>query len=220
VGQSQETDGASRLRRRNTLAAQGVALPEAITSALYATQGVQSLSFRENKSNAGATVDGIVMLANSVWACVNGGADADVAAALLANTSLGCQWTGATSVNVTEAASGQVYAVKFDRPTAVPVLAKVYVKTNGVVGDPLQLVSTAILNYVAGLTDGERGFTVGGNVSPFELAGAVSRAVPGMYVQRVEVTKASAVVFAPNEIVLALNELATITGAGITVVTL
>lgn len=217
VGQNQESDAASRLRRRSTLAAQGTALPEAITSALYSVAGVQSLAFRENKSNAGATVDGVVMLANSVWCCVNGGANADVAAAILSKTSLGCQWTGATSVNVTEPVSGQIYAVKFDRPTAVPVLARLTVKANGIVGDPVTQTQQAILDYVNGLQDGERGFVVGGSVSPFELAGAVSRVLPGMYVQKVEVTKASVIAWATTEVTLALSELATISGSGITV---
>jgi hypothetical protein len=219
VGQARESDAAARLRRRNTLALQGVALPEAIVSALYDVAGVQSLSFRENKSNAGATVDGIVMLANSVWACVNGGADAAIAAAILANTSLGCQWTGATTVNVTDATSGQVYAVKFDRPTNVPILVRVTVKANNVVGDPVALVQSALLAYAAGQMEGERGFVVGGSVSPFELGGGVSRQNPGMYVQKVEIMRTGGA-FAVAEIALALNELATLTGSAITVITL
>lgn len=220
VGRVQESDPAARQRRRNMLALQGVALPEAIVSGLYAVPGVQSLSFRENKTNAAATIDGINLAANSVWACVNGGANAAVAAAILAKTSLGCQWTGATTVNVTDGASGQLYAVKFDRPTLVPVLVKYYVKANNVVGDPNQQIQDAAMLYTSGGMDGERGFVVGGSVSPFELAGAVSRVLPGMYVQKVEITKASAVVFAATEIALALNELATIQPSSITVVLL
>lgn len=48
VGASTQSDQAARAYRQNTLAYQGVALPVAITSALYAVDGVTSLSFLEN----------------------------------------------------------------------------------------------------------------------------------------------------------------------------
>jgi hypothetical protein len=217
VGLAGESDAAARLRRRNTLALQGVALPEAVTSALYDVEGVRSLTFRENKGLTSATIDGILIGQHSIWVCVDGGADADIGATLLAKTSLGCLYTGDVDVTVIDPVTGQDYLVRFNRPTPVPVLTRFYVKTAGVVGDPLALVQEAVLAYAAGEMDGERGFVVGGAVSPFELAGAVSRQVPGMYVQKVEVTKAAVVNYQPTEVALALNQIATIDGSGIQV---
>lgn len=220
LGQDAESDASARRRRRDTLALQGVALPEAIVSGLYDTPGVRSLQFRENVTAAPATVDGINLAANSVWACVDGGTDADVAATLLARKSLGANWTGATVVNVTDATTGQVYAVKFDRPALVPILVRVTVRAVGVTGSPVDLTQAAILNYAAGKQEGERGFAVGVSVSPFELAGAVGREQPGLYVQKVEVTKAAVVNYQPAEVALALNELASLaSGSSITVLT-
>lgn len=218
LGTDEETDVASRTRRRNTLALQGVALPEAIISALYDTAGVKSLKFRENKDDIAAVIDTINMNPHSIYVCVDGGTDADVAATLLAKKSLGGDWNGTTTVNVTDPSSGQVYPVKFSRPTPAPVLARVYVRNVNAVGDPVTLTQDAILAYTSGQLDGEAGFTVGNPVSPFELAGAVNRTSPGLYVQKVEVTLAAVVNYLPVEVPITIDKIATINAASITVV--
>lgn len=216
LGQNRETDAESRRRRRDTLALQGVALPEAITSALYDTPGVQSLTFRENVTGAAAVIDGVNLVRNSIYVCVNGGTNADVAATLLARKSMGCNWNGGTTVAVVDPVSGQSYNVKFDRPTPVPVLARVTVRAGGV-GGPVTAAQNAIVAYVNGQLDGEPGFVVGGDVSPFELAGAVNREVPGLYVQKLEVALASDGVWQTTEIAIAINEIATLDAGSITV---
>lgn len=218
LGLAQESDAAARRRRRDTLALQGVALPEAIASGLYSVPGVQSLTQRENKSAAGATIDGVVMPAHGYYVCVNGGSDADVAAMLLAKASMGAPWVGGTTVNVTDPTTGQVYPVKFDRPTLVPVLARITVSAGNAQGDPVTLAQNAILDYVNGRIDGEAGFVVGGDVSPFELAAAVNAADVGLYVRKVEVTKVSVGAFDTTEIAIAVNELATLSAGGIVVI--
>lgn len=218
LGRNLESDQASRIRRRNTLSLQNVALSEAITSALYDTEGVRSLTFRENFTKVDATIDGIFLLANSVWACVDGGTDNDVAMALLANKSLGANWNGGTTVNVTDPASGQVYPVKFERPTPVPVLARVTVRVGTSTVDVVTAVKNAVLAYANGELEDEAGFVVGGNVSAFELAGAVNRQAPGIFVQLCEVSFASPVSYTTSELAIALDEKATITNSNITVV--
>ncbi len=75
-GRTEEGDLSSRQRRKNTLSLQNVALPDAIMSGLYGTDNVRSLTFRENYTKTDATIDGIFLLANSVWVCVDGGVDA------------------------------------------------------------------------------------------------------------------------------------------------
>lgn len=217
-GRNEESDLASRMRRKNTLSLQNVALPEAITSALYDTLNVRSLTFRENYTKADATIDGIFLLANSVWACVDGGTDADVAAALLAHKSLGANWNGAVTVNLTDAASGQTYPVKFDRPTAVPVQARVTVRNLSALTDVPAAVRQAIVDYAAGLQDGEPGFVVGASVSSFELAGAVNRAAPGIYVQNCEISLVTPTSWVVGQIAIALNQIASITSGNIEVI--
>lgn len=217
LGLAAETDAAARRRRRATLALQGVSLPEAITSGLYDTPGVRSLKFRENVTAAAAVIDGVNLVANSIYVCVDGGTDLAVATTLLGTRSLGAQWNGGTTVNVVEPASGQSYAVKFDRPTPVPILVRATVRNVSAIGDPVDLTRAAILAYVQGLMDGEAGFTVGAPVSPFELAGAVNRQQPGLYVQKLEVTLASVVNYQVAEILIAINQIASLADGSITV---
>lgn len=216
-GRSVAADQSARALRKNTLSLQNVALPEAITSALYAIPNVRSLTFRENVTASTATIDGISLLAKSIWVCVDGGSDQEVAATLLANKSLGCNWNGGTTVAVVEPASGQTYSVKFDRPTAVPVQARFYVRNNGALGNVAGAVRQAVLDFAAGLLEGEAGFTVGADVSAFELAAAVNSQAPGIYVQKCEISLVSVTSWSTNEIVVAINQIATIIGGNIEV---
>lgn len=219
LGTAQQSDPALRGKRRNTLALQGTSLAEAITSALYNVPGVTSLSFRENTEKVDRTIDGIFLKANSVWACVHGGTDADVAAALLGNKSGGCAWNGATTVNVVEAASGQTYAVKFDRATEVPIKARFTVKVSTATVDAQIAVRAAVSAWAALADDGKPGLRTGGNVSPFDMAAAVNAAVSGIYVAKVELTTISADSFAVAELAMALNQVPTLSPSAVVVVT-
>lgn len=218
-GRAEQSDEQARAFRRNALAIQGQSTAEAITSGLYATDNVKSLQFRENVTNATATIDGISLVAHSVWVCVDGGTDADVAATLLRKKSAGANWNGSVTVNVTEAASGQVYPVKFERPTPVAVLAKVTIKAGASLADPISAVKDAVITYATGGEAAEPGFTVGTDVSAFEIAGAINRQYPAIFVVKCEVSLASSVAWSTDTIDLALDEIATITAGGVTVVT-
>ncbi len=218
LGTDEQSDASLRAKRRNTLALQGVALPEAITSALYATPEVKSLVFRENVTNATKTIDGVALAPHSLYVCVDGGTDGDVATALLNNKSLGCDWNGNTTINVVDTTTGQSYPVKFSRPDEIDILIRVTVKVEASLQDPVTTVKEAIMAYVNGELEGEAGFTVGTSVSSFELAGAVNRAAPGIYVQNMQTTKASLISYSSAEIPIAIYEIARTSTASITVI--
>lgn len=213
VGATTQSDQAARALRNNTLGFQGVALAVAITSSLYAVEGVKSLTFRENVENTTQTIDGISMVAKSIYACVDGGTDTDVAAALLENKSSGCNWNGTTTVNVIEPASGQSYAVKFSRPTAIPVLIKV-TTTNGNAAD----IKAAVLAYINGEINGEAGFVVGADVSPFEMMAGISRDFPSFYIKKIEVKYTLSGSFSTDDLLIEIDEIATAVAASISVV--
>ena len=218
LGRNQESDLASRQRRKNTLSLQNVALPAAITSALYDTNNVKSLTFRENVTATTLTIDGVTLVPKSIYVCVDGGTDEDVAATLLANKSLGCDWNGSVAVNVVDATSGQTYPVKFDRPTGVDVQVKVTVRNQNAIQDVPESVRDAVMAYVDGDIDGEAGFTVGNSVSPFEIGGAVMQQVQGLYVKRVEISLLSPTAWGTDEIPIAVNQKAQLLRANIQVV--
>lgn len=212
LGQNTQSDIAARALRNNTLAFQGVALPISITSALYNVAGVQSLWFQENIAGTTQTINGISMVRNSVYACVNGGSDLDVAAALLENKSSGCAWVGGTTVNLIEPASGQAYAVKFDRPTPIEILIRV-TSPNGALSD----IQTAILNYVAGGLNGQPGFVVGASVSPWEIAGAITTQYPSIILHKVEISYISPA-YTRDVLAIGVNEVAFTNAGDITLV--
>jgi uncharacterized phage protein gp47/JayE len=185
LGLARESDLAARARRRNTLALQGTSLAEAILSNVWDVPGVSSALLRENFTNAPVVIEGTNLAPNSIFVCVDGGADDDVAGAIFAKKSLGCNWNGGTIVNVTEPASGQVYPVRFQRPELVPIFMKLTVRAGSSVSEPAQAVRDAVLAYANGSITGEEGFDIGGDVSAFEIAGAVNITVPAIYVAQV-----------------------------------
>jgi hypothetical protein len=214
-GTAVQSDQSARAERRTKLALQGVALPEAILSGLYATDGVLSATFRENTADTIEVIDGITMDPYSVYACVDGGTDQDVAATLLAKKSLGAGWNGAESVAVTDPASGQVYTVLFDRPVEVDVQARLFVRNLGSLVDPTTAVRDAVEAYVNGQLEGEAGLVVGASVSAFELAGAVSIQSPGIFVTKCEVSLLSPTVWTTDEIPIGVDEKAVLLRANV-----
>jgi len=187
LGRATESDVASRLRRRRTLALQGVALPEAIISRLYDTEGVVSLAFRENTTDVTAVIDGVNMISHSIFVNVDGGSDIDVATAILEAKSGGCGYNGSVVVDVTDPASGQVYPVTFERPDEVNIQVEVTASPGNSTVDMPTAIRNAIMQYTAGEIDGEDGFAVGVNVSPFEFSGAINIAAPGIFVRKVRI---------------------------------
>lgn len=217
LGRERQSDQSLRQLRRITLASQGTALAEAITSDLYKVEGVKSLKFRENVSDTTQTIDGVDLVPHSIYVCISGGADQEIAASLLRNKSLGANWNGGVTVNVVEPTSGQTYAVKFARPTAVPIFVRVYVKSFSVLIDPITSTKDAIMSYVNGELSSEPGFVVGEPVSSFELAGAINRQNPEIYVQKLEISQDGGTTWTTNEIPIGIDEIPTLTATNIAV---
>lgn len=97
LGQDTQSDVQVRLERNNVLAIQGASVAEAITSGVSAVSGVKSLSFRENPQSAPDTIDSVLMPANSIYACVDGGTNEDVAEALVSKKSAGAAYANTTN---------------------------------------------------------------------------------------------------------------------------
>lgn len=210
LGATTQSDQAARALRQNTLAFQGVSLASAITSALYNVSGVTSLTFQENISSSTQVINGISMVPHSIYACVAGGSETAVAAALLENKSAGCAWNGGTIVNLVEPASGQTYAVQFDIPQEIGILINV-TTTNGNATN----ITQSILDYAAGViqvtdqngsTGTLPGFVVGADVLPFDIAGAIVAENPGTIITSVQVSKLSPISFSSNPIVIGVNQ--------------
>jgi len=218
TGRDQEKDQAARLRRKQTLALQGRSLSEAVSSNVRAVDNVTSLAYRENNTSSGALIDGKFIEANSIYVCVSGGTDADVAAALLKSKTGGTGWTGTVVVPTIDEITGQSYDVKFDRPVDVPMEAVVEVSVGTAIVDAETAVKQSIVDYANGLIEGEGGFVVGASVSPFELGGAVNQENPGLFVRKVEVDSVASGTPATNVFPIEIFQQASITTSDISVV--
>lgn len=213
AGTEPQSDASARSDRRKQIGLQGVNMPVSVTSKLYALTGTKSLSFRENRSNSPLVISPtITMVAHSIYVCVDNftNTDEDIAGALLYNTA-GCGFNG--SINVT--VNGTV--VKFDRPTLVPIQARITCRVTNPLIDPQTSVRAAILAYANGEIDGEDGFVVDGDVSAFELAGAINAQYPNIYVVKAEIALVSDGIYSTDEIAIPVNKKATITESAITV---
>jgi len=188
LGAEEQSDVSLRKLRKNALALQGASSVPAMISNLYATEGVLSLTFRENITDAPQVIDGVNLLPNSVWACVDGGVDEDVGFALLDGKSTGSNYNGSVTVQVKEPSSKQLYPVKFERPIDVNLYVRATIQIVVASENPQQAISTAILNWANNSVQDIEGLTVGNNASPAEIAAAIQVQVTGIYMDTIEVS--------------------------------
>jgi hypothetical protein len=218
LGVLTESDQAARLRRRNTLALQGMSLAEAIKSALYDLDGVKSLEFRENWNAFSIIIDGVTLIPHSIYACVDGGTQTDIVDVLNLKKTGGTGYNGNITVPTLNQFSGQVIDVKYSRPDDVPIVIEVTVKGGSAIVDPVGSVIAAVLAYANGEIDGEPGFVVGGAVSCFEIAGGVNQLVTGLFVSLVRISKVSPLSLSTDTIPIKISEVARIIGTNVTVI--
>lgn len=224
LGVATQTDISTRAERKQTLGAQGSALSVAVFSKVRAVANVTSLTFRENQTAVAITPtppDNIDLVANSVWVCVSGGTDADVAAALLNSKTAGADWNnGNSALPVTEVVldttSGQNYTVEFDRPDLIPVLYRVTILPT-TISNSSDIIKNAVEAYVNGELDGLTGLDVGADVTGWSAAAAVGIVEPGLIVTKVEVTTVLAASFQTATIDIELFEQATADASSVSV---
>lgn len=205
-GQVEESDVFLRRRRAQTLALQTTSINEAIVSRLYDIEDVRSCYYLENFADVDRVVDGIPMRKHSIWACVEGGADQEVARALFETKTVGGGYNGAVAVDVADPMNGRLYEVKFDRPQEVPLLIRVTVRASPL--DVERLVPDLVMNYVNGDIDGDGSFVVGSDVSTFEIASAVNQQEPTVFLNKVELSVVGSGAWSSDTMEIAPNQIA------------
>jgi hypothetical protein len=73
-----------------------------------------------------------------------------------------------------------------------------------------------MVDYANGVQEGEEGFIVGGDVSPFELASAVNRVTPTIYVQDVQLST-DGTTFSAANVTITIAQMATLLAGNIAV---
>lgn len=203
LGSLVESDIASRRRRRQTLALQSMSLSEAVISRLYGVDGVRSVSFRENVTTEPLVIDGITLAPKSIYVCVEGGEEAEVATALLNAKTGGADWNGEVTVSLIEPFSNQAYAVRFDRPVDINRMLRVTIRPTTL--DAQVIIPDAIAQYAAGEISGETGLVLGEDLSPFEIAGAINEVEPRIFVKRIE-SSTDGMAWSSDIVPVAINE--------------
>ena len=216
LGRTQESGAKARQRRRDTVGLNARTGPEAIIAALRNVENLQSLQFRQNIFPTTEVIDTISMVRNSVYVCVDGGTDDDVATALLSK-SAGQAFNGPETVIVTDESSQQDYAVNFERTTGDAVLVRVTANVPTSVNDPINTVRNAVLDYANGIIGDNGGFITGQDVSPFEIAAAINAESPLIFLRNVEISNKAVVSYSSAVYPVAINIKATILSADITV---
>ena len=217
VGIPTEGDQASKLKRRNTLALNARTGDNAIISAINDIADVLSVSYRRNIFSVPQTIDGIELDPNSVYVCVDGGTDDDIALALLTKSG-GAGFTGDVDVTVNEPSSGQNYTVSINRPTTVAIEMRVTVRSNNTINDPEDVIKQAVLDYQAGRIGDDNGFILDVDVAPFEIASAINLQNPTLFITNLEVKIKTTGTFSNLVIPIDLNQKAIIAEADISVV--
>lgn len=231
VGTTALSDVAARGYRRQTLALQGRSTNAALMSAVTNLSFVVDCVFLENNTNEAVVIDGISLVATSFWFCINDGlagasiSDAGENVSALASTILqykgqGANWNGVQTGAATDPVTGQLYTVKWDIPIAVQIGVQITVLQGSYTGDIVSAVKNAILNYASNsVGDGIQGIATGQNISPFEIASAVTFLVQGAYVRNVQIaTPPTGGTFASAEIAIPKNHIASILAANIDVI--
>lgn len=158
LGNDEETDAELRVRQTKSVANPSQTMLQGTLGAIIAVANVARATVYENDTNLN-TVDKDYnphgFPAHSVTCVVEGGADEDIAEAILYHKGVGCYTNGDTEIAVTDE-NGYVNNIRFYRPTYVPVFVKVTIKKySGYLASIMSSIQKAVYEYLASLEIGQ-----------------------------------------------------------------
>lgn len=125
LGRDEESRQEFEARRALSVATNARGILPAVRGAVLGVSGVVDAYVTENVTGSDDTIGTQTVLAHSLYVCVEGGSDADVAQAIWEKKPPGCNYSGSTSVIVEDSNSGYVtpptYTVKFQRAAALAI---------------------------------------------------------------------------------------------------
>lgn len=134
-GRNEETTADFEERRGLSVAQNARGILPAVRGTVLGVPGVVDAYVTENETGADVVKGTQTIVAHSLYVCVEGGTDQDVANAIWSKKPPGCNYTGATSVTVEDDNSGYVtpptYTVKFQRAASLTIDVEVTL-ANGV----------------------------------------------------------------------------------------
>tara|TARA_R110000851_G_scaffold60415_5_gene139470 strand:- start:2284 stop:3468 length:1185 start_codon:yes stop_codon:yes gene_type:complete len=214
-GKLKQNDVSAKRQRRSELGANTRSVAESVIAAVFKLEGVAGIQFRENNTSATAVIDGVTLVEHSSWLCVDGGVTSEIVP-LYYNNRWGTAFNGSVTYQYTDPVSGQIVDVLIERPTEKAIKCSIEARitqSQNAIAD----VEQAILDYAVGLVEGEPGFALGLDASPFEVASAVNAQLPNVFVKKCQLGLVGGA-FSTDTIINEIYEKATITRGEIAVV--
>lgn len=226
-GFNEESDNEYR-QKFGTKQYQGKGLTDDVRSAILAVEGVKSCYVEANGKNVSDVIvnerdntKNITLPAHSLYVCVDGGDNDNIARAIFNTYSIGCAFASSNNETTVTDEGGVDYDIYFDNfeqdggGTELPIYVNITVRT-GSTSDITESVKEAIRAYTNNEIESVDGLKIGTNVNAFEIACAVNSQIPELFVQSVKIGLSSATVTSDN-IYIGANEKAIIPSANITV---
>ncbi len=169
LGSNTESAAQFELRRQNSIALNANQVLDAILGQVLAVAGVISAYVTENVTGSASVVGGVTLNAHSIYVCAIGGTSAEIAQAIWSKKGGGCNYTGNTTITVTDPnpaylAPAPSYPVTFEIATNVAFAMVVTLLNNtNIPSNAAALIQTAVVNAFAGLDGGSR-TTIGSTV--------------------------------------------------------
>ena len=216
LGRDTQTDFALKHYRQKLIGKNAHSNSYAVIASVASVKGVRGVSFFENVTDAPVQLhtdphlvppQTIRVDPHSIYTCVDGGSDTDIAEALQAK-GMGCGYSGSVIVKYTDQWSKQVIDVKFDRPVQRPIYISVIISA-GTPSSIIDNIKKTIIDYSQQDHDPNNGFALGVNTSPFEISSALNKVYPTLFIRKLELSTDNAT-FSCDTILTAINEISTI----------
>ena len=213
------TDFAYRMAQSVAINATG-SLPS-IYAALFNVANVIDVYCTENVTGNPVTIGAQTLAAHSLWACVAGGASADIAAAIWKKKSLGCNYNGDNPTVVYDTSGYSVpypqYTVNWWTATPTPVLFIVNIANTAYLPANVQaLIKATIVSAFSG-GDGGPVARIGSTIFASRFYGPIlSVAVPGTAIQ-INSVKLGIVSATLDAVTMGIDQIPTITASNIAV---
>lgn len=162
LGRTVESPAEFEERRNDSVAKNAQQILDAIQGQVLAVSGVLDAYVTENDEATPQMKGGVLLGPNSIYVCVLGGAQQEVANAIWSRKGPGAAYNGNTVVQVVDPSPKYspplpTYYVAYEIPTITAFAALVIIKnSNGIPANALSLIQAAIISAFAGTDGGPR----------------------------------------------------------------
>lgn len=151
VGMEAESQDAFEIRRFKSVALNSTSSIDSAYSRLATLDGVIAVCVRQNRTDTSMRIDKVTIRPHSVYVCVLGGSDNDIAEALYKTISAGCDYTGTVKIEYKDTLTKAKDIIRFNRPAESAMMVVVTVRrSNSLAPDAEEIIKDVIYNNFYG----------------------------------------------------------------------